>query len=70
MNHYRESLDEACSGSAPRLPEGTQLIAHTAPVNAGIQPVPMLGTRDLQLPQHRARPLVRVGIDQERPESR
>jgi sarcosine oxidase subunit alpha len=26
-----------------RLPEGTQLIGHTASVNAGIQPVPMLG---------------------------
>jgi sarcosine oxidase subunit alpha len=28
---------------ALRLPEGTQLIGHTASVNAGIQPVPMLG---------------------------
>jgi sarcosine oxidase subunit alpha len=26
-----------------RLPEGTQLIGHTASVNAGIQPVPLLG---------------------------
>jgi sarcosine oxidase subunit alpha len=28
---------------ALRLPEGTQLIGHTASVNVGIQPVPMLG---------------------------
>jgi len=26
-----------------RLPEGTHLVGHTASVNAGIQPVPMLG---------------------------
>jgi sarcosine oxidase subunit alpha len=26
-----------------RLPEGTQLIGHTASLNAGIQPLPMLG---------------------------
>ena len=31
------------SDPALRLPEGTQLIGHTASVNAGIQPVPMLG---------------------------
>lgn len=31
------------SDRALRLPEGTQLIDHTAAVNVGIQPVPMLG---------------------------
>jgi sarcosine oxidase, subunit alpha len=31
------------SDPALRLPEGTHLIGHTASVNAGIQPVPMLG---------------------------
>ena len=50
-----------------RLPEGTQLIAphrherrHTAGADAG--------SRHLQLPQRRARPVVRPGADQERPQ--
>ena len=51
-----------------RLPEGTQLIGHTASVNAGHPAGADAGSRHLQLPQRRARPLVRAGVDQERPE--
>ena len=51
-----------------RLPEGTQLIGHTATVNSGDPTGSAAGSRHLQLLQRRARSLVRVGVDQERAE--
>ena len=51
-----------------RLPEGTQLVEKGDHHEPRLRPRPDAGLRDLELPQRRARPVVRPGADQERPQ--
>ena len=51
-----------------RLPEGTQLIGHTATVNSGIQPVPLLGHVTSSYYSAALGRSFALGVDQERAE--